>query len=181
MNEVQPIRDLDKLEGIKQHLKETNRQDYMLFLVAIYTGFRTADILSLTIGDIKGTHIELREQETGLRQRILIHKVLRKELDLYLSGKSDDERLFDSSAADSFKRAMKFAARWVGLTAEVGADTLRKTWGYQLYKQTEKADQITMLMTLSVFFNHKNTLETMDYLQIYTQEDLDRAMTDFEL
>jgi hypothetical protein len=35
MNFVQPIRDLEKIEAIKQFLKEQNERNYMLFLIGI--------------------------------------------------------------------------------------------------------------------------------------------------
>ncbi len=178
---MQPIRDLDQLNGIKQHLRETNKQQYLLFLFGIYTGLQMLDILFLTVGDIQGTHIEVREYGTGKLQRVIIHQELRKALDEYVSGRSDDERLFEKDADKELVQSLTSAADRVGLQGEVGAETLRKTWGYQLYRQAEADDQMPLLAAISSFYSHKSTLETIEYLQIVTQEDIDRAMTDFEL
>lgn len=65
MNYVQPIRDPEKVQQIKEFFKEENHRNYLLFLMGINTGIRISDILKLKVVDVKGTHIILREQKTG--------------------------------------------------------------------------------------------------------------------
>jgi integrase len=87
MNFVQPIRDPEKIEAIKQFLKEQNKRNYMLFLIGINTGLRISDILKLKVGDVKGTHISIREKKTGKQKRIRITPSLKRELNWYIEGK----------------------------------------------------------------------------------------------
>jgi integrase len=93
MNFVQPIRDSEKVEAIKKYLKEHNERNYLLFLIGINTGLRISDILKLKVGDVKGTHISIREKKTGKQKRIRITPSLKRELNRYIEGKKDDEYL----------------------------------------------------------------------------------------
>jgi integrase len=52
MNFVQPIRDPEKIEAIKQFLKERNERNYILFLIGVNTGLRISDILKLKVSDV---------------------------------------------------------------------------------------------------------------------------------
>ncbi|NUK31027.1 tyrosine-type recombinase/integrase [Parageobacillus sp. VR-IP] len=84
MNFVQPIRDPEKIEAIKQFLKERNERNYILFLIGINTGLRISDILKLKVSDVKGTHISIREKKTGKQKRIRITSSPKRELNWYI-------------------------------------------------------------------------------------------------
>lgn len=62
MNFVQPIRDPEQIQQIKEYLKENSKRNYILFVMGINTGLRISDILKLRIGDLKGSHISMREK-----------------------------------------------------------------------------------------------------------------------
>lgn len=49
MNFVQPIRDPEKIQQIKEYLKEKNERNYILFVMGINTGLRISDILKLKL------------------------------------------------------------------------------------------------------------------------------------
>jgi len=53
MNTVQPIRDRQKLEDLKEELKKKGTRDYMLFYIGINSGMRVSDIVKLTKEDIR--------------------------------------------------------------------------------------------------------------------------------
>lgn len=186
MRFVQPIRDIRKVEAIKHYLKVHNERDYILFMVGINTGFRISDILSLTVKDIKGTHIEIIEGKTKKLKKIKIRKSLRKALDDYIKGKQDFEYLFtgrskkhgtglkgepiDSSTA---YKVLSEAARANGVD-EIGTHSMRKSFGYHFYLKTR---DIALLMEL---FNHSEQTITLRYIGI-KQDTLDEAMDEFEL
>ena len=65
MNFVQPIRDPEQIQQIKEYLKEKNARNYILFVMGINTGLRISDILKLKVGDVQGSHISMREIKTG--------------------------------------------------------------------------------------------------------------------
>jgi integrase len=96
MNFVQPIRGMRKLEAIKQHLRESNERDYILFMIGINTSLRISDILPLQVLHVEGAHIHLREQKTNKYKSIKINSTLRKELDKFIAGKAGEEYLFKS-------------------------------------------------------------------------------------
>lgn len=57
MNTVQPIRDREKLEDLKEELKKNETRDYMLFYTGINSGMRVSDIVKLTRDDIRMTGV----------------------------------------------------------------------------------------------------------------------------
>ncbi|OAT71289.1 site-specific integrase [Parageobacillus thermoglucosidasius] len=180
MNFVQPIRDPEKIEAIKQFLKEQNERNYMLFLIGINTGLRISDILKLKVGDVKGTHISTREKKTGKQKRIRITPSLKRELNRYIEGKRDDEYLIKSrnghnkpiGRSMAYKILRKVAERFH--LDEVGTHTLRKTFGYHFYQQTK---DVAMLQEI---FNHSSPAITLKYIGV-NQDSMDRAMTKFKI
>jgi integrase len=50
---VEPIRDLDQLEKMKQYLYIKSRRDYCLFVVGINSGLRVSDLLKLKVEEVK--------------------------------------------------------------------------------------------------------------------------------
>ena len=70
MNYVQPIRDKEKLEEMKNELKKKGTRDYMLFYTGINTGLRISDLLKLNYDDIRNkdgsikSHISIIEKKT---------------------------------------------------------------------------------------------------------------------
>ena len=86
MNYVEPIRDNNKLEDILKYLKKTNKRNYMLFCLGLYTGLRISDILKLQVKHVKDKDsIRIKEKKTNKSKVIKINKFLKKELDIYIS------------------------------------------------------------------------------------------------
>ena len=52
MKVVEPIRDTDDIERIKDFLRRKNERDYVLFLFGIYTGLRVSDIIPIKVKQI---------------------------------------------------------------------------------------------------------------------------------
>ena len=71
MNLVQPIRDKEKLEEMKEELKKNGTRDYLLFYTGINTGLRVSDVVKLKYDDVRNidgsmkTHISIIEQKTN--------------------------------------------------------------------------------------------------------------------
>uniref|UniRef100_UPI00119EDAA4 tyrosine-type recombinase/integrase n=1 Tax=Bacillus thuringiensis TaxID=1428 RepID=UPI00119EDAA4 len=156
MNFVQPIRDPEQIQQIKEYLKEKNTRNYILFVMGINTGLRISDILKLKVGDLKGSHISMREMKTGKQKRIQITVALKRELRWFNENREDDEYLLKSRQGKNrpIGRSMAYkilsgAAAEFGLD-EIGTHTLRKTYGYHMYMQTKN---IALLMEI---FNHSS-------------------------
>lgn len=182
MNVVQPIRDQEVIEGIKEYLKLRSMRNYLFFCFGIYSGLRVSDLRKLTVGMVKGTHIKLEEQKNKNKKRFIIHPGIRKDLDHYIAGKRDDEYLFPSRQVKTksrlkgqpFDRSTAYkmlndAAKQFGLK-EIGCHTLRKTWGYMLY--TQNPHNLALLMDM---FGHSHSSITLRYIGI-TQDMMDAAI-----
>jgi integrase len=186
MNFVQPIREIEVIEAIKEYLKQTNERDYIFFIVGINTGLRVSDILTLQVGAVKGTHIPIREGKTGKQKLIPINPDLRAELKKYTHGKQAHEYLFQSRSRkintgikgdpisrDAAYKMLNKVALQFNLTA-IGTHTLRKTFGYHMYSKTK---DVALLMDI---FNHSHPSITLRYIGM-NQDIIDTTMNDFRL
>ena len=177
MNTVQPIRDSEVLQDIKDYLKDSNARNYIMFLIGINTGLRISDILRLRIRDVTGSHISIREKKTGKQKRILINSELKRELQPYIEGKPQNEYLIKSREGINRPITREMAYKIIrsigdefGLS-ELGCHTLRKTFGYIFYNETTDKD-IGMLMD---FFNHASPKITLRYIGM-EQDTMDMAL-----
>lgn len=180
MNFVQPIRDSEKVDAIKEFFKEESDRNYLLFLMGINTGLRISDILKLRVGDVKEKHITIREQKTKKQKWIMITPPLRRALKGYLPGRPDHEFLFKSRQGGNkpigrsmaYKILRKAAAEFK--LKDIGTHTMRKTFGYHFYQQTK---DVAMLQEI---FNHSSPDITLRYIGV-NQDGLDHAMTKFKI
>lgn len=177
-NEVQPIRDLDKLEDLKSVLMRSSYRDYMLLTVGINTGLRISDLLRLTVADTSNSHIVINEGKTGKVKRFKINDNLRKLLDSYTVGMDQDDYLFPSRKGGHIGRVQAYrilnaAAEQIGLE-DIGTHTLRKTFGYHHYQQYK---DVALLQGL---FNHSAPSVTLRYIGI-NQDIMDQSIDGFFL
>lgn len=167
MELVQPIRDKNKIEGMKVTLAKNGTRDYILLVLGINTGLRISDILNLKVSDVKDrTHIVIKEQKTEKNKRFLINTMLRQEIDKYIEGMGENDYLFKSREGVNKPitrvqayRILNSAGAKVGLT-EIGTHTLRKTFGYWHYKQYKD------VAILQDIFNHSAPSVTLRYIGI---------------
>ena len=182
MNTVQPIRDINKIRKIEEILKSQSQRDYILFKLGINSGLRISDILNLKAINLRNqTHFILKEQKTGKSQKLKINPSFKVELDQYLSTLEDDEYLFQSQKGNNQPiqrmqawRILNDVAKKVGIKSEVGCHTLRKTFGYWIYHNTNK--DITIVQKL---LNHSSPHVTLRYIGI-TQENLDEVIDNLD-
>ncbi|MCJ8015242.1 site-specific integrase [Paenibacillus sp. KQZ6P-2] len=177
MNFVQPIRDQEVLQDIKDYLEGTNYRNFIMFLIGIYTGFRISDILRLRIRDVSGSHISIREKKTGKQKRILIAPELKEKLQPHIEGKPVNEYLIKSREGINRPITREMAYKIIrdigdefGLS-ELGCHTLRKTFGYIFYNKTTDKD-IAMLQN---YFNHATPRYTLRYIGL-EQDSMDMAL-----
>lgn len=182
MNFVQPIRDPEVREGIKQYLKARSLRNYLFFCMGIYSGLRVSDLTRLKVGMVRGSHITLKEKKNNKTKRFIIHPGIREDLDRYIAGKKDDDFLFPSRQAKTksklknqpFDRSTAYrmlndAAKYFGLK-EIGTHTMRKTWGYMLY--TQNPHNLALLMEM---FGHSKETITLRYIGV-TQDLMDEQI-----
>lgn len=180
MQFVQPIRDSEKIEEMKQALLRRSKRDWFLFVFGINTGLRIGDILRLSVKDIRDrSHVSLIEGKTKKKKWVPINADLKRIIDDYTQGMKPSDPLFKSYRTKQNMgrvqayRILNFAAAECGLE-EIGTHTLRKTFGYHFYQKTK---DVAMLQNI---FNHAYPSLTMRYIGI-NQDMIDDAVSNFAL
>lgn len=180
MNLVEPIRDKDDIQAMKDYLMEWNERNYMLFLVGINSGFRISDIVMLKVKDVQGWHICVKEKKTGKIIKRKMPRPLKNALRKYVEGKPLHHYLFQSRKGKNQPLTRQGAYAIIKTAAEdlgidnVGTHTMRKTFGYHYYKKYKD------VATLMEMFNHASPAITLRYIGI-RQEQLDLTMANFSL
>lgn len=182
MNRVQPIRDKKLIAEFKMLLKCKDDKYYIMFNIGINSGLRISDILTLKVGIMSGTHINIIEKKTGKSKRFLINDILRLELDRYITEHKlgADDYLVQSRKGINKPvtrvqayRVLNDTAKLLGMT-EIGTHTLRKTFGYFHYKQYKD------VAVLQEIFNHSSPSITMRYIGI-NDDIIDKTIEEFYL
>ena len=62
---VEPIRNKQQIEDMKEHLKLNNVRDWLMFTLGINSGLRISDLLKLTVEMVSTGYITIREKKTG--------------------------------------------------------------------------------------------------------------------
>lgn len=182
MNFVQPVREKEKIDEIKNELKKSGYRDYLLFVTGINTGLRISDLIKLKVKDVRNnTHVIITEQKTGKQKRFLINSNLIAIMSEYIKNLPDEEYIFKSRQGGNKPitrvqayRIINNAVRKSGVADQVGTHTLRKTFGYhhyQLYKD---------IAVLQDIFNHSAPSITLRYIGI--NDDMkDKTIENFVL
>lgn len=165
MKFVQPIRDLEKINEIKNKLRAKSDRNLIMFVLGIYTGLRISDILKLKVSDVKDQeYIRLTEKKTGKDKLIYINSQLKKELKTYIQEKNNEEYLLKSREGSNkpISRTMAYIilreiAKECGLK-NIGSHSLRKSFGYHTYERTKD------VASLMIIFNHTDQATTLRYI-----------------
>jgi len=181
MNNVQPIREPEKLEAMKNELLKSSYRDYLLFLCGINLGRRIGDLLALKVSDLRGkTHLVIKEEKTKKPISLAINDTLQNAITVYSVNMNDDEFLFQSRKGGNKPITRIQAYRILNTAAtkcnisEIGTHTMRKTFGYHFYQRTKD------VATLMQLFKHSSPAITLRYIGI-NQDMLDEAMLAFTL
>ena len=175
------IKDKSIIKNLKTEISKVSVRDYLVFSIGITTGLKINQILNLSIKDISNKNsISLKEEKTGKEKEYKISSDLLKEIDSYISStkktmkNSENDLIFTSEVSKkksakklnpitvnrSFEKACK-----VLMIEKIGSDTLRKTFGYWYYKETNR--DISYLQNL---FNHSAPSVTLKYIGIDNRE-----------
>lgn len=184
MNFVEPIRDKNKIQEMKDELQKTGTRNYMLFVLGLNTGLRVSDILNLKCLDIKNldgtmkSHISIVEKKTKKNKKFPITNGLYFELEKFVKNLNPNDFLFKSQKGNNLSysqayRTIKSAATNIGLT-DVGTHTMRKTFGYHHYQQYHD------VALLQEIFNHSSPSITLRYIGI-AQDEIDKSYQNFSL
>lgn len=178
MNTVEPIRSIEQIELFKSMLTK-NKRNLILFVLGINSGLRVSDLLHLKISDVANkNYIELIEQKTHKFKRIPLTNKLYNLINTYICEKKENYWLFQSQKGTKpitrvqAYRILNSVSKKVGIEEKIGTHSLRKTFGYHLYKKTKDIALLQMVL------NHSSPKITLRYLGI-NQEIIDSQLKEF--
>lgn len=192
MCKTDPIRKRDDIERFKQYFLARNQvRDYAMVSVALNTSLRISDLLQLkwkNVYDFKNNtfkeYIDIHEQKTGKRNRIIINreavyaldilkdslKSIEAESYIYKSRVGQNRPIVRSTAFKIIKKAVYN----LDLEGVISCHSLRKTFGYQAWK---KGVPPALIMSI---YNHSSMEITKCYLSI-DQDDKDEVFLGINL
>lgn len=173
---VEPIRTKTAIANIKKILADKPR-DLCLFTLGINTAWRANELLSIRMGQVRGTNagdtLELKQSKTRKYRVVTINRTVAESMQMFLAQAGDrledEDYLFFNQRRDvlTVPTVTYLVKGWcaaVGLKGNYGSHTLRKTWGYWQYKRG------TPLPLLVEAFGHATQQQTLAYLSIQPQE-----------
>ncbi|MBL1227265.1 site-specific integrase [Enterococcus sp. BWR-S5] len=199
MKIVEPIRDRKQIDNMKAILAagKMGQRNVLLFSIGINTAYRISDLRRLKLSDVLTIsrnkvvikdRLEMKEKKTGKHNSIIISNKLKKAILEYvteffpgvMATQNFDHYLFTSRkgidqpiSREQVWRILSEAAKKIGLE-NIGSHSMRKTFGYSLYKNGIDIEIIQDLL------NHSSQRETLRYIGI-TQEDKDVAVMSLDL
>lgn len=177
MNTVQPIREKEKLEELKEELKKGGTRDFLLFYTGLNSGMRVSDVVKLNRDDIRNAdntmkqYITIIEKKTNKIKKFPLCNGLLFEIEKYTRNMKQGEFLFESrkgsnkpiSTTQAY-RIIKNASERIGLK-EIGTHTMRKTFGFYHYKQFH---DVALLQTI---YNHSSPSITLKYIRYHARRN----------
>lgn len=171
-----------KLEEESDKNKDRN---LMIFLLGVATGYRTQDLVNLTIGDIKeainNNKFIIQEQKqynawkTHMRKYPKSNKKkpppretpignnLKKVLKEYVKNKANSEYAFKSNKGNSYITQKSYSKILTKVGSELGlknisGHSMRKTYAHRLYEATKDVEYVRIAL------GHTNIETTKRYL-----------------
>ncbi len=153
---------------IEELSKEFPERNLMLFLLGVATGYRTGDLVDLTIGEIKEALIDefflIQEKKQYRRwknkkdsdpqynkkipkkRKAVIKSNLRKLLKQYIKGKNNSEYAFASKkgkyiAAKSYSEFLTAVGKDLGLE-HISGHSMRKTYANRLWEDKHDLEYV---------------------------------------
>jgi len=186
--EVVAIRSTEDISKMKEVLRRKGARYELLFIIGINTAMRIGDLLSLSVGDVVNERHEvvgaivLKERKTGKTKRSPVNRSVKSALAEYFACNRErglSEPLFISQKKGVLNRiqawrVLRAAGESVGLK-NIGTHSLRKTFGYHIYKKSN-AD----LGLVQKLLNHSTSASTLRYIGI-DRERMDDICLDLNL
>ena len=186
MGKTQPLKELEQISALKDYFLERGEiRNYALIVVGLNTSLRISDILMLRWQDVYNyqtqnyrQHIQVIEQKTQKNNSVAINAAIIEALELlktttqtitpesflFVSRKGKNQPLTRSSVYSIIKNASLI----LGFEDNISCHSLRKTFGYQAWKQ---GVQPALLMSI---YNHSSYEITKRYLGI-SQDERDQV------
>jgi len=185
MCKVNPIKDLEQIRKVKENMVIDGKiRLAFLFVLGINTGFRVSDLLKITYADLRNKEeITLKEQKTSKFKTVAINQEIKKMFAMidqggtgliFISESNRNKSQLKAWSRQYVSQELKFYCELSGVKENVSTHTMRKTFGYFMYKRTNNLALVQKLL------NHSSIANTLKYIGI-EQEELNNAVLDFNL
>lgn len=179
MEFVEPIKNKDDIQRMKDYLLKQSYRNYFMFTLGINVGFSIKNLLSLKVRDLREKdhmgNYYIKDVICVDNKKFPIIPELVVEITKYVNGMEDDEYLFKSNkgknkpiTTDRAYIIIRDAGNALGIP-RLGSHSLRKTFGYWHYQRNK---DLSLLMNL---FNLPSLKVTAKYLSLdvdYKRESL---------
>ncbi len=177
---IEPLRTQREINQLKDYLYRTNLRNYTIFIVGINTNLRASDLLNLRYGPVsraieEDIEIPISEKKTGKRRNLRLNRAAKTALQAYLASRQfqkTDDLIFTRAdglpvSTAALSSGFKFWCRQADLIGNFASHTMRKTWALHHHKGGAS------IPTLMAMMNHRSQKQTLDYLCITTQDEID--------
>lgn len=182
MGTTQPLKSKAEIAKLKEYfLKNGEVRNYVMVTMGFNTSLRISDLLKLQWGDVYNfysksyrKHICIIEQKTSKPTMIPLNKEVKKSLDLLKLSENqlaESTYIFKSRNGENKPigrtqafRIIKHATEALHIEGKISCHSLRKTFGYQAWKQG-----IPPAVIMSIY-NHSSIEVTKRYLAIDQDE-----------
>lgn len=184
---TEPIRDKQDIQRIKQMLRDKPR-DYCIFTLGINTAFRASELVSIKVAQVRYLQafdtLTLKQQKTGKFRTVTINnnafEAIQRCLEAHPDRYNDNAPLLYSMTTgchlrpNTLSKYMKAWCKKAGLYGQFSSHSIRKTWGYSVYRHYNSFEGQTSrkIAELMLAFGHKTEKQTLDYLCISDKEVL---------
>ena len=143
MNWVAPIKDQETLKNFGETLKQVDYKYYIMFELGVGTGLQLQDILAFKNKDVTGKkEIEVTIGTRNMKNVFTVPEELQQIINEYTKGKDPEAYLILGHSSsnkpvsrEQAYRVLRSAGHKIGLNS-IGAQTMRKTYAWNYYKET---------------------------------------------
>ena len=168
---AEPITDKKTFDQVITLLKKYNNNDAYAdaFKLGCILGLRASDLLTLKYSDIYNDAVKIIEQKTKKVNQIDLSDKAKLIIKRRKTKYPNTTYLFETNSRRSkgrplslriFNQRLQEVAQVLGLEGKLSSHTMRKTLGYQVYKQTNDLGLVCSML------NHASIKDTLKYIGI---------------
>ncbi|MBO1199928.1 tyrosine-type recombinase/integrase [Staphylococcus simiae] len=169
MNKVEPIKKIEDIEKMYKVLKAKSLRDYLFFKLAIHTGYKVCELLTLTVQQVKslveneGLHIISHQQAVNIKVKLPENLISELLSYIEVEALNDEDFMFQSTRTHkilSRQQAYRIIHQ-AAIEAEVphiGLTTLRKTFALHAYLNG------IPISVIQKYLGHQTSIETLKFI-----------------
>lgn len=182
---VEPIRDKKSIQKLKDLLADKPR-DLCLFTLGINTAYRANELVSITVGQVAhlkvGDRLDVKQSKNGKYRSVTLNNnavnAIQACLAIHPCPTHTAPLFFSHTTSRALKSntVSKYMKEWckqIGIFGNYASHTMRKTWGYHIYRNTNIVSHSTTqtkIAELMIAYGHATERQTLEYLCIQDRD-----------